>query len=497
VTDFERHDDRQNSGMIYNRLMVRTRIAPSPTGYMHIGNLRTGLYAYCIARQAGGCYILRIEDTDRKRHNPKAIRVIYDSLRMAGLEYDEGPDVGGKFGPYIQSQRKEQGIYRQYAELLVERGGAYRCFCAKPENSKELRGKKPKMNPCRFLSPEEIQARIAAGQPYVIRQRIPDPEQGVTTFDDLVFGTITIRHSQLDDQILLKSDDYPTYNFANVVDDHQMKITHVVRGLEYLSSTPKYNLLYQSFGWEIPVYIHLPHIIKENGKKLSKREGDASFQDLMAAGFIPQAIMNMIVLLGWNPGDGHEVFTLDELVSAFDVRHISKSKAAFSIAKLEWLNGEHIRKLPPQEFHRLAEKFYPAEFAQQCDIQLTSQVIQPRVTRLTKIPGMTRFLLEVPAYEASLFEHSKSKSSLDSSRAILKEVAGLLSNIEGWCEPQIREVIMAYATEKGYITSTVMWPVRVALSGLAMTPGGATEIAAILKQTEALRRIQVAVQKLE
>jgi glutamyl-tRNA synthetase len=476
---------------IYNRSMVRTRIAPSPTGYMHIGNLRTGLYAYCIARQAGGRYILRIEDTDRKRHNPKAIRVIYDSLRLAGLEYDEGPDVGGEFGPYVQSQRKEQGIYRQYAELLVARGGAYRCFCEKPENSKELRGKKAKLNPCRFLSLDETQARIAEGQPYVIRQRIPDPEQGVTTFDDLVFGTITIQHKQLDDQILLKSDDYPTYNFANVVDDHLMAITHVVRGLEYLSSTPKYNLLYQSFGWEIPVYIHLPHIIKENGKKLSKRDGDASFQDLIAAGFLPQAIINMVALLGWNPGDGREVFTLDELVSAFDVRHINKSRAAFSIAKLEWLNGEHIRRLPVPEFHHLAEKFYPAEFAQQCDIQLTSQVIQPRVTRLTEIPAMTRFLLEVPAYEASLFEHSKSKSTLESSRTILKEAAGRLANLEDWCEPQIRKVLMDYAAEKGYKTGAVMWPVRVALSGLAMTPGGATEIAAILKRGEALRRIEI------
>jgi glutamyl-tRNA synthetase len=477
--------------------MVRTRIAPSPTGYMHIGNLRTGLYAYCIARKAGGRYILRIEDTDRKRHNPKAIRVIYDSLRLAGLEYDEGPDVGGEFGPYVQSQRKEQGIYRQYAEFLVKRGGAYLCFCDKPENSKELRGKKSKLNPCRFLSPEEIQVRIAEVQPYVIRQRIPDPEHGATTFEDLVFGTITIQHSQLDDQILLKSDNYPTYNFANVVDDHLMQITHVVRGLEYLSSTPKYNLLYQSFGWEIPIYIHLPHIIKENGKKLSKRDGDASFQDLIAAGFLPQAIMNMIALLGWNPGDGREVFMLDELVSAFDVHHISKSRAAFSIAKLEWLNGEHIRNLPLHEFHRLATPFYLAEFAEGCDIQLTSQMIQPRVTRLTEIPAMIHFLLEVPVYDKSLFEHSKSKSSLESSRTILKQVAELVANIEDWCEPQIRQVLMDYATEKGYKTGTVMWPVRVALSGLAMTPGGATEIAAILKQVEALRRIQAAIQKLE
>jgi glutamyl/glutaminyl-tRNA synthetase len=271
----------------------------------------------------------------------------------------------------------------------------------------------------------------------------------------------------------------------------------VARGLEYLSSTPKYNLLYQSFGWVIPVYIHLPHIIKENGKKLSKRDGDASFQDLISAGYLPQAIVNMIALLGWNPGDGREVFTLDELVIAFDVQHINKSNAAFSIAKLDWLNGEHIRRLPMQEFHRQAEKFYPAGFAQQCDIQLTSQVIQPRVTRLTEIPTMTRFLLEVPAYEASLFEHSKSKSSLDSSRTILKEVGELLANVEDWCEPQIRQVLMGYAAEKGYKTGTMMWPVRVALSGLTMTPGGATEIAAILQQAEALRRIQLAIQKLD
>lgn len=477
--------------------MIRTRIAPSPTGYMHIGNLRTALYAYCITRQAGGRYVLRIEDTDRKRHNPKAIRVIYDSLRLAGLDYDEGPDIGGAFGPYTQSQRKEQGIYRQYAELLVERGGAYRCFCEKPENSKELRGKKAKLNPCRFLNSQEVQARIEAGQPYVTRQRIPDPEHGATTFDDLVFGTITIKHSQLDDQILLKSDDFPTYNFANVVDDHLMEITHVVRGLEYLSSTPKYNLLYQSFGWETPVYIHLPHIIKENGKKLSKRDGDASFQDLIAAGFLPQTIVNMIALLGWNPGDGREVFSLDELVNAFDVRHISKSMASFSIAKLEWLNGEHIRRMPLQEFHQLAEANYAVELAQKCDTRLISQVIQPRVTRLTDIPTITGFLLQVPAYDVSLFEQSKSKSTVESSRTIMKAVGELLEHVEAWSEPQIREVLMRYAAEKGYKTGTVMWPVRIALTGLAVTPGGATEIAAILTQPEALRRIQAALKKLE
>ena len=362
--------------------MIRTRIAPSPTGYMHIGNLRTGLYAYCIAKQAGGRFILRIEDTDRKRHNPKAIQVIYDSLRLAGLEYDEGPDKGGDFGPYVQSQRKDQGIYREYAELLVSRRGAYTCFCEKTASNEELKGKKSKLNPCRFLSHEEVQERIAKGKSYVIRQRIPNPEQGETTFDDLVFGSITIQNSQLDDQILLKSDGFPTYNFANVIDDHLMEITHVVRGLEYLSSTPKYNLLYQSFGWEIPVYIHLPHIIKENGKKLSKREGDASFQDLIAGGFLPQAIVNMIALLGWNPGDGRELFTLDELVQAFDLHHISKSRAAFSIDKLEWLNGEHIRRLPLEDFYRLTEKYYSQDLAERCDLRLTSQMIQPRVTRL-------------------------------------------------------------------------------------------------------------------
>jgi glutamyl-tRNA synthetase len=485
--------------------MIRTRIAPSPTGYMHIGNLRTGLYAYCLARQAGGQFLLRIEDTDRKRHNPKAVRLIYDSLRLAGLDYDEGPDKGGEFGPYVQSQRKDQGIYGQYAELLVERGGAYLCFCEKSvasaaqTSAAEKRAKsKPNANgshACRSLSPDQIAMYLAEGKAYVIRQRIP--EGGETTFDDLVFGRITIKNSQLDDQVLLKSDGYPTYNFANVVDDHLMQITHVVRGLEYLSSTPKYNLLYHGFSWEIPVYIHLPHIIKENGKKLAKRDGDASFQDLLDAGFLPQAILNMIALLGWNPGDGREFFTLDDLVKEFDVHRISKSRAAFSLAKLEWLNGEHIRSLPSETFHQLAEKYYLAELAAKVDLVLTSRVIQGRITRLTNIPEMTQFLQTVPPYDISLFEHSKSKSSLQSSLAVLKGAGVVLSEVEAWTEPAIRQALVDYAAAHGMKIGTVMWPVRAALSGLLMTPGGATEIAAILMQEEALNRIRLAVEKLQ
>ncbi len=460
---------------------------------MHIGNLRTALYAYCIVRQAGGQFVLRIEDTDRKRYNPKSIQVIYDSLRLAGLNYDEGPDVSGPYAPYMQSQRKELGLYQKYADLLVERGGAYRCFCGKPDAAGGQKGKRPRQDPCRFLRPEEVLARLDAGYEFVIRQRIPE---GKTTFDDLVYGPITVENRLLDDQILLKSDGFPTYNFANVVDDHLMEITHVVRGFEYLSSTPKYNLLYQSFGWQIPVYIHLPHIVKESGKKLAKRDGDASFQDLISAGFLPQAIINYIALLGWNPGDGREFFTLEDLVREFDVHRINKSRAAFSLAKLEWLNGEHIRRLSAQEFHRLARPYYPSEMTGSCDLALTSLVIQPRVTRLTGISQMVQFLVVVPEYSADLFEMSKSKSSIESSRAVLKDVKAVLSDLDAWNEPAIRQALMDYAAAHPYKTGTVMWPVRVALSGLQTTPGGATEIAGILSKGEVLRRIQAAILKL-
>lgn len=475
-------------------MTVRTRFAPSPTGYMHIGNLRTALYAYCAARHYGGQFILRIEDTDRKRNVPKSVQVIYDSLRQAGLDYDEGPDKGGSYGPYVQSQRKEQGIYQKYAEMLVERGAAYRCFHDRPV----VRANEPaksRRDTCRYLTPAEVTAHLQAGDPYVIRQRIPD--QDATTFHDLIYGDITIKNSLLDDQILLKSDGFPTYNFANVVDDHLMEITHVLRGVEYLSSTPKYNLLYEAFGWDLPVYVHLPHIVKEGGKKLSKRAGDASFQDLMAQGFLAEAIVNYIALLGWSPGNDREFFTLPELVEAFDMQRINKSKAAFSIEKLEWLNGEHIRRLSPEAFDQIARAYYDPELIEKCDVALTSQVIQPRVVRLTAIPEMTRFLITLPPYGLELFEHAKSKSSIASSLQVLKAAGEVLSEVGDWREETVRQALLDYAAQASLKTGAVMWPVRVALSGLPMTPGGATEIAAILGKDETLKRINLAIKKIE
>jgi glutamyl-tRNA synthetase len=465
---------------------------------MHIGNLRTALYAYCIAKHSQGTFILRIEDTDRKRNVPKSIQVIYDSLHLAGLEYDEGPFKDGGYGPYVQSQRKEQGIYQRHADLLVESGAAYRCFCTKSVDGKGSplavegpRGASSRRNVCRNLTPAEVQAHLDAGDPYVIRQRIPD--EGVTTFHDLVYGDITVKNSLLDEQVLLKSDGYPTYNFANVVDDHLMAITHVARGVEYLSSTPKYNLLYQAFGWEVPEYIHLPHIVKEGGKKLSKRAGDASFQDLIAQGFLPEAIVNYIALLGWSPGNDQEYFDLAGLVELFDPRHINKSKAAFSLPKLEWLNGEHIRQIPPEKFHVYAGQYYPPALKAACDTQVVSRMIQTRLTRLTDIPEKTRFLLKVEPYDLALYENVKSKSTLESSLRVLKTVRPALAQLQQWSEDAIRQALLDLAAELNMKTGTVMWPVRVALTGLLVTPGGAIEIAAALGLAETLRRIEAAI----
>jgi glutamyl-tRNA synthetase len=474
-------------------MLVRTRFAPSPTGYMHIGNLRTGLYAFCLARHFGGKFLLRIEDTDRKRNNPKTLQVIYDSLKLAGLEYDEGPDRDGGYGPYIQSQRKALGIYQIYADQLLDSGHAYRCFDSgegKPAGTR----KQVHYDPCRFLSSEEINARLEKGIPFAIRQKIP--QEGATTFVDRVFGSITVRNSVLDDQILLKSDGFPTYNFANVVDDHLMEITHVMRGVEYLSSTPKYNLLYQAFGWSIPEYIHLPHIIKEGGKKLSKRAGDASFQDLIAKGYLPESIVNYIALLGWNPGNNQEFFTLQDLVHEFDINHINKSKATFFIPKLEWLNAEHIRKLSPEHFHSLAFPYYPEQIVQQCNVEVLSRVIQSRVTILSNIPEMVNFLVNLPDFSLDLFVFEKSKSTLTTSQQVLKELGERLDNLEDWTGEAIKQIFMDYGTQTGMKVGTVMWPARIALSGQQFTPGGAIEIAEILGKKETMRRIKLALERI-
>lgn len=492
-------------------LLVRTRFAPSPTGYMHIGNLRTALYAYLAARHYGGQLILRIEDTDRRRNVEDAVQVIYDSLKLAGLDYDEGPDKPGAVGPYVQSQRLP--IYREQAERLVELGAAYHCFCAKvePEASREAMEEDESevvsegdsavvtqgdsagktYDPCRFLSREEAEAR--KGESHVIRQRIPGT--GITTFIDHVYGTISWRNDLLDDQVLLKSDGYPTYNFANVVDDHLMGITHVLRGVEYLSSTPKYNLLYDAFGWPIPEYVHLPHIVKEGGKKLSKRAGDASFQDLVGRGYLPQAIVNYIALLGWHPADDREFFTLEGLVEAFDIDRINKSSAGFSIAKLDWLNGEHVRALPAEEFHRVAQPYYPPELSGYDTVAL-SRLIQPRVVRLTDIPELVAFFVRPAEHGAALYANEKSKATLESSRHVLANALELFDDAPEWTHAALAPMLIEWGKQNGIKTGAVMWPVRIALSGLASTPGGATEIAEILGKEETMRRIKAALEKL-
>lgn len=475
---------------------MRTRFAPSPTGYMHIGNLRTALYAYLIARHAGGAFVLRIEDTDRKRHVRGAEQVIYDSLRLAGLDYDEGPDVGGNYGPYVQSQRKP--IYKEHAERLVASGAAYRCFCAGGQAEQGRRADSQKAGTlrdvCRMLPQAEAERRTAAGEPHVIRQRVPD--EGHTTFVDHTYGAITFANNVLDDQVLLKSDGLPTYNFANVVDDHLMAITHVVRGVDYLPSTPKYNLLYGAFGWEVPEYIHVPLIVKESGKKLSKRAGDASFQDLLARGYLAQAIVNYVALLGWNPGDEREFFRLPELVEAFDFDRINKSSAGFSLAKLDWLNGEHLRALSPGEFAASARAFYPPALAQTLDAAKISRLIQPRTVHLTDIPALVGFFAQVPDYPVERFVAPRSKSSLESSRLVLESIPAALSGLPDWTSEALAAGLVAWGKEHGLKTGTVMWPLRIALSGLEATPGGATEIAEVLGREETLRRVAAGLAKL-
>jgi glutamyl-tRNA synthetase len=468
--------------------MVRTRFAPSPTGYMHIGNLRTALYAYLFTRHSGGVFVLRIEDTDRKRNIPAAVQVIYNSLKLAGIDYDEGPEKDGGCGPYIQSQRK--AIYLKFAEELIDKGGAFRCFCQKPETRTAGSRNKELRDPCRLITAEESRSRVEAGEPCVIRQRIPD--EGKTSFEDHVFGRISVDNSELDDQILIKSDGLPTYNFANVIDDHLMAISHVIRGMEYLSSTPKYNLLYQSFGWDIPEYAHLPHISKESGKKLSKREGDASFQDLIEKGYLPQAIVNYIALLGWNPGDEREYFLLEDLIKAFSIDRIGRSKAMFSIQKLEWLNGVHIRKMDVEEFHRVVSPFYSDALKTRFDTLKISRIIQPRIDKLSDTQAFIDFLLEPKPYEPELFVSEKAKVTLAGCLETLEHIRPILESLSEWTNEALYESISGYARANSLKTGAAMWPIRIALSGQETTPGGATELAEILGKEESLKRIAAA-----
>lgn len=479
---------------------VRTRFAPSPTGFMHIGNLRTALYEYLVAKSQGGDFVLRIEDTDRERYVEGAVDIIYNTLRVAGLQHDEGPDKPGEYGPYVQSERLN--MYKPYAEQLIEQGKAYRCFCTK----ERLDSLKDDETPgggydrhCRDLPQEEIDRLLAEGVPYVIRQKMP--LEGSTTFTDAVFGEITVENSELQDQILIKTDGYPTYNFANVIDDHTMNITHVVRGCEYLSSTPKYNLLYEAFGWEVPTYIHLPLIIGKDAEgnvaKLSKRHGSTGFEDLIKEGYLPQAIINYVALLGWCPSDNQEMFTLDELTKAFNISGISKSPSIFDYDKLEWFNGEYIRKMSPEEFTSYAMPYYKeAVTSRELPWDKLCGILQQRVTKFTQIPEMIDFFDKLPEYDAEMFVNKKSKTNLENAPVMLKAVTDKLTALESWDKDSIHDCLINLAQELEVKNGTVMWPARIAAAGKKVTPGGAVEILEILGRDEALARLNLGLEKL-
>ena len=476
---------------------VRTRFAPSPTGYMHVGNLRTALYTYLIARHFDGTFILRIEDTDQGRLVEGAVDVIYRTLRECGLEHDEGPDVGGPVAPYVQTERKP--FYKKYAEWLVERGHAYYCFCDKAESEEDSGEFDRGDDPCRDLTPEETAAKLAAGLPYVIRQRIP--HEGTTTFHDESFGDITVENATLDDQVLIKRDGLPTYNFANVVDDHMMGITHVVRGSEYLSSAPKYNLLYEGFGWEIPKYVHCAPVMRDQHNKMSKRHGDPSYEDLIAQGFLSEAVVNYIALLGWSPAGElaeQEIFTKDELVRAFRLSGISKSPAIFDIEKLRHFNSVYIRAMAPEAFAAAAEPFIRQAVKNPAyDAAAIAAILQQRTEQLTDIPEKIDFFDALPDYDAALYIHKKSKTDIPGSLEMLKKLLPVLEGLEHWDDEAILAAMTVLAEAEGVKNAKVMWPARIALAGKAVTPGGAVEIARILGREESLRRIHLAIEKLE
>lgn len=478
---------------------VRTRFAPSPTGFMHVGNLRTALYEYLIAKSMGGSFVLRIEDTDQERKVEGAVQVIYDTLQQVGLSHDEGPDVGGEYGPYVQSQRK--GLYLPYAEQLVREGKAYYCFCTK-ERLDSLHGEDGLGGydrHCRDLPAEEVQALLEKGTPYVIRQKMPI--EGSTTFHDAVYGDITIENTELEDQILIKSDGYPTYNFANVIDDHLMHITHVVRGCEYLTSTPKYNLLYEAFGWEVPVYVHLPLIMGKdaegNVSKLSKRHGSTGFADLVKEGYLPETIVNYIALLGWCPKENRELFTLQELTEAFSIDGISKSPAVFDYDKLNWFNGEYIRAMSQEAFIEKAMPYFRDVFPEgEKDWSVLAGILQPRVTKLTDIPGLLSFFRELPEYPAEFFINKKSKTNLENSGVMLQAAIELLEALPQWKLEDIHESLISLAQKLEVKNGTLLWPVRIAAAGVQVTPGGAMEILTLLGKEEALRRLKLGLAKL-
>ncbi|WP_298482268.1 glutamate--tRNA ligase [uncultured Ruminococcus sp.] len=478
---------------------VRTRFAPSPTGYMHIGNLRTALYAYLIAKKDGGDFILRIEDTDQERYVEGAVDVIYDTLKIAGLNWDEGPDIGGPVGPYVQSER--MGMFKSYAEELVKTGHAYYCFCDK-ERLDEVRKiqEASRIAPmydrhCRDLSPEEVQAKLDAGVPYVIRQKMP--LDGTTTFHDEIYGDITVENSTLDDQILIKTDGMPTYNFANVVDDHLMGITHVVRGNEYLSSAPKYNLLYEAFGWDVPTYVHCAPVMKDQTHKLSKRNGDASFQDLMEKGYLPQAVLNFIALLGWAPTGEQEIYTLDELKQVFSISGISKSPAIFDSQKLRAINAAYVHKMTPEEFQEAAVPYIRQTVKRtDIDLPLLCSVLQNRTEVFSDIPEQVDFIDQMPEYNLEMYRHKKMKTTPETALEALQAVLPVLEGVDTWDVEHIHEVLFAKIAEMGVKNGWMLWPVRTAVSGKQFTPGGGVELCAILGKEDTLNRIRSAIDTL-
>ena len=477
-------------------MTVRTRFAPSPTGFMHIGNLRTGLYTYLYARKHKGTFILRIEDTDQERKVEGAVEAIYRTLNIAGMDYDEGPDKDGGYGPYVQTER--MGLYKEYAEKLVELGGAYYCFCDKErlQSIVDENGLHTYDKHCRNIPLEEAKARVAAGEPYVIRQKVP--EGVVSSYTDLVFGEIAVASADIEDGVLLKSDGLPTYNFANVVDDHLMGITHVMRGVEYLSSTPKYNLMYDAFGWERPTYIHLSPIMKDAQRKLSKRYGDANFEDFVAKGYLPEAIVNYIALLGWCPKSNKEKMTIEEMIEEFDVDGISKSPAIFDEAKMRWLNGEYLKAMTPDEFYKVSLPYIlKSKAGGKFNDYEISRLMQTRVDILSDIPEKIDFLVDFDEYDVNMYVHQKMKVDFNVAKRALKVAFDALAGLDDWEEDAIKEAMKSSAEANGMKGGQVMFSVRVALTGLPSTPGGAVEMAVVLGKEESLRRLQFSMDYLD
>ena len=481
-------------------MKVRTRYAPSPTGRMHVGNLRTALYEYLIARHDGGEFILRIKDTDQERFVEGALEIIYNTLEETGLDYDEGPDKPGDCGPYVQSERVESGIYMEYAKQLIEKGKAYYCFCSK-ERLESLKttvaGKEIMMydKHCLHLSKEEIQAKLDAGEPFVVRQNIP--QEGTTTFVDDIYGEITVENAELDDMVLIKSDGYPTYNFANVVDDHLMGITHVVRGNEYLSSTPKYMLLYEAFEWEPPVFVHLPLITDEEHHKLSKRSGHSSFEDLVEQGFVPEAVVNYVALLGWSPEGNEEIFTLKQLIEAFDYKRINKSPAVFDMTKLKWMNSEYIKAMDFEEYKKYALPYVKQVITKDIDTDKILELIKTRIEVFPDIPEKIDFFEELPEYDVTMYTHKKMKTNSEIALEVLKETLPILEAQEDYSIDALSTLIAGYVANKGVKNGVVLWPLRTAVSGKQSTPGGAYEIMEILGKEESLKRIRKGIEMLE